>query len=611
MILSILLKITPLFISLLLGLFIIPNLRLMASKKKNFLPDGDDRIKNGVMIGGISFFPIILIALCISISLPYLLQIDELRSTVEPAAMRIMQIVVGCMILFITGLKDDLNGTSGFVKMGALLIASVMFPATGLWIDNLHGLFGIENLSPYVGIPLTVILVCYITEAFSLLDGIDGLSSGVGAIIIFTFLLFSIWFDSTLISFVAAATLGVAIPLCFRSLLSSKWGNTLMGNSGAYVLGYIVSYLSIGLSHSERMPEGMFMICLGALFVPMLDVLRVVNSRVRDNRTIDRPDRNQFNHKLLRTGIPRRMIPVTIAGLMGIFVIMNTSGVICHWNPTIMVLLDIVLWITIHLTLNYFIHEHQRKGFYREWEKAYGEDSWYANIPHETLKRKAQTYGNMHLDQDKVVEDVAFISDGMNGLERQIKRAVDLILSLICLIIFSPLMLLSYILIKIDDGGPAIYKQERVGRYGHPFYIYKFRSMRLDAEKSGPSLSHANGNNDPRLTKVGSFLRAHHLDELPQLWNVFVGDIAFVGYRPERKFYIDKIMKEDPRYAFLYQIRPGVTSYATLYNGYTDTMEKMLRRLELDLYYLKHRSLWFDVKILGLTFLSIISGKKF
>lgn len=611
MIFSILLKITPLFISLLLGLLIIPNLRLMASKKKNFLPESDDRIKNGVMIGGISFFPIILIALCISISLPYLLQIDDLRAVVEPAAMRIMQLVVGCMVLFITGLKDDLNGTGGFVKMGALLIAASMFPATGLWIDNLHGLFGIEGLSPYVGIPLTVLLVCYITEAFSLLDGIDGLSSGVGSIIIFTFLLFSIWYDSTLISFVAAAALGVAIPLCFRSFLSNRWGNTIMGNSGAYVLGYIVSYLSIGLSHSERMPDGMLMICLGALFVPMLDIIRVVNSRVRDNRTLDRPDRNQFNHKLLRTGIPRRLIPVTIAGLIGVFVVMNTSGVLFSCNPTIMVLLDIVLWVAIHLTLNYFIHEHQRKGFYKEWEKAYGEDSWYANIPHETLKRKAQTYGDMNLSQNHVVEDVAFISDGMNGFERQIKRAADMILSLLCLIIFSPLMLLSYILIKIDDGGPAIYKQERVGRYGHPFYIYKFRSMRLDAEESGPSLSHANGDNDPRLTKVGKFLRAHHLDELPQLWNVFVGDIAFVGYRPERQFYIDQIMKEDPRYAFLYQIRPGVTSYATLYNGYTDTMEKMLRRLELDLYYLKRRSLWFDVKILGLTFLSIISGKKF
>lgn len=611
MIFSILLKITPLFISLLLGLLIIPNLRLMASKKKNFLPESDDRIKNGVMIGGISFFPIILIALCISISLPYLLQIDDLRAVVEPAAMRIMQLVVGCMVLFITGLKDDLNGTGGFVKMGALLIAASMFPATGLWIDNLHGLFGIEGLSPYVGIPLTVLLVCYITEAFSLLDGIDGLSSGVGSIIIFTFLLFSIWYDSTLISFVAAAALGVAIPLCFRSFLSSRWGNTIMGNSGAYVLGYIVSYLSIGLSHSERMPDGMLMICLGALFVPMLDIIRVVNSRVRDNRTLDRPDRNQFNHKLLRTGIPRRLIPVTIAGLIGVFVVMNTSGVLFSCNPTIMVLLDIVLWVAIHLTLNYFIHEHQRKGFYKEWEKAYGEDSWYANIPHETLKRKAQTYGDMNLSQNHVVEDVAFISDGMNGFERQIKRAADMILSLLCLIIFSPLMLLSYILIKCDDGGPAIYKQQRVGRYGHPFYIYKFRSMRLDAEESGPSLSHANGDNDPRLTKVGKFLRAHHLDELPQLWNVFVGDIAFVGYRPERQFYIDQIMKEDPRYAFLYQIRPGVTSYATLYNGYTDTMEKMLRRLELDLYYLKRRSLWFDVKILGLTFLSIISGKKF
>jgi lipopolysaccharide/colanic/teichoic acid biosynthesis glycosyltransferase/UDP-N-acetylmuramyl pentapeptide phosphotransferase/UDP-N-acetylglucosamine-1-phosphate transferase len=563
------------------------------------------------MIGGISFFPIILIALCISISLPYLLQIDDLRAVVEPAAMRIMQLVVGCMVLFITGLKDDLNGTGGFVKMGALLIAASMFPATGLWIDNLHGLFGIEGLSPYVGIPLTVLLVCYITEAFSLLDGIDGLSSGVGSIIIFTFLLFSIWYDSTLISFVAAAALGVAIPLCFRSFLSNRWGNTIMGNSGAYVLGYIVSYLSIGLSHSERMPDGMLMICLGALFVPMLDIIRVVNSRVRDNRTLDRPDRNQFNHKLLRTGIPRRLIPVTIAGLIGVFVVMNTSGVLFSCNPTIMVLLDIVLWVAIHLTLNYFIHEHQRKGFYKEWEKAYGEDSWYANIPHETLKRKAQTYGDMNLSQNHVVEDVAFISDGMNGFERQIKRAADMILSLLCLIIFSPLMLLSYILIKCDDGGPAIYKQQRVGRYGHPFYIYKFRSMRLDAEESGPSLSHANGDNDPRLTKVGKFLRAHHLDELPQLWNVFVGDIAFVGYRPERQFYIDQIMKEDPRYAFLYQIRPGVTSYATLYNGYTDTMEKMLRRLELDLYYLKRRSLWFDVKILGLTFLSIISGKKF
>ena len=133
----------------------------------------------------------------------------------------------------------------------------------------------------------------------------------------------------------------------------------------------------------------------------------------------------------------------------------------------------------------------------------------------------------------------------------------------------------------------------------------------LDAEKFGPALSHAGGDDDPRLTRVGKFLRAHHLDELPQLWNVFCGDMAFIGYRPERKFFIDQIMEHDPRYSFLYQIRPGVTSYATLYNGYTDTMEKMLRRLNYDLYYLEHRSFWFDIKTLWLTFVSIIFGKKF
>ena len=117
--------------------------------------------------------------------------------------------------------------------------------------------------------------------------------------------------------------------------------------------------------------------------------------------------------------------------------------------------------------------------------------------------------------------------------------------------------------------------------------------------------------NDPRLTRIGSFLRKHHLDELPQLWNVLIGDMAFVGPRPERKYYIDQIMERDPRYERLYALRPGVTSYATLKNGYTDTIDKMLVRLEMDLYYLEHQSLWMDAKILWKTFTNIVSGKIF
>lgn len=202
-----------------------------------------------------------------------------------------------------------------------------------------------------------------------------------------------------------------------------------------------------------------------------------------------------------------------------------------------------------------------------------------------------------------------YIVDGMNEFERNIKRIIDFCTALVCLILFSPLMLACYIAIKREDGGPAIFKQERIGRFGRPFTIYKFRSMKVDAEKDGPALYQHE--HETRMTKVGKFLRTHHLDELPQLWNVVKGEMAFIGPRPERKYFIDKIMEEDPRYTYLYQVRPGVTSYATLYNGYTDTMEKMLRRLELDLYYLEHRSLWFDAKLLILTFINIAFGKKF
>lgn len=202
-----------------------------------------------------------------------------------------------------------------------------------------------------------------------------------------------------------------------------------------------------------------------------------------------------------------------------------------------------------------------------------------------------------------------YVLDGMNEFERNLKRIIDFFIASICLIVFSPLFLICYFAVRREDGGPAIFKQERIGRFGRPFMIYKFRSMRTDAEKDGPALYQHE--NETRMTKVGKFLRVHHLDELPQLWNVMKGDMAFIGPRPERQFYIDQIMERDPRYRYLYQVRPGVTSYATLYNGYTDTMEKMLRRLELDLYYLEHRSFWLDFKILANTFLHIAFGKKF
>lgn len=189
---------------------------------------------------------------------------------------------------------------------------------------------------------------------------------------------------------------------------------------------------------------------------------------------------------------------------------------------------------------------------------------------------------------------------------------MDFVMALVSVVVFAPIMLIIAILIKREDPrGGVIYSQERIGYKGRPFTLYKFRSMRVDAEMDNIPQLYQGEDKDPRLTKVGRLIRAHHLDEFPQLWNVLKGEMSFVGYRPERKYYIDQIMEHAPEYKRLYAIRPGLFSYATLYNGYTDTMDKMLERLRLDLKYLEEQSLFVDVKIITYTTCSIIFGRKF
>jgi lipopolysaccharide/colanic/teichoic acid biosynthesis glycosyltransferase len=198
-------------------------------------------------------------------------------------------------------------------------------------------------------------------------------------------------------------------------------------------------------------------------------------------------------------------------------------------------------------------------------------------------------------------------SDGMNVFERAIKRLFDIVCSFFGILFLLPVFLFVYILIRCKDGAPVIFKQERIGRGGKPFYIFKYRTMSVAAADEEPFLV---TNDDCRLTPLGRFLREYHLDELPQLWNVLKGDMSFVGPRPERKYFIDKIVQHNPDYEYLYLIRPGITSPATVYNGYTETFEKMLVRLDMDLEYLQKRSLLLDLKIIFTTVFSIIKGKK-
>lgn len=194
----------------------------------------------------------------------------------------------------------------------------------------------------------------------------------------------------------------------------------------------------------------------------------------------------------------------------------------------------------------------------------------------------------------------------MSDAEICIKRAMDVVLSLIVMVVLSPLYILLYMLVFTTSKGKAIYRQERIGLHGIPFQILKFRTMYEDAEQKKPMLS---TDNDPRITRVGAFLRKYRLDELPQMWNVLRGDMSLVGPRPERAYFIRQIEQIAPYYCLLYKIRPGLTSWGPIKVGYTDTIDKMVERLNYDITYMENMSLGLDIKILFFTIGVIIDGK--
>ena len=186
------------------------------------------------------------------------------------------------------------------------------------------------------------------------------------------------------------------------------------------------------------------------------------------------------------------------------------------------------------------------------------------------------------------------------------KRVGDVVVSILALVVLSPVYLITAIGVKMSSSGPVFYAQERIGKGGKPFFIYKFRSMVVDAEKQGPALS---SDHDPRITPFGRFMRKVRLDEIPQFFNVLKGDMSLVGPRPERQFFIDQIVQQAPHYRHLLKVKPGITSWGMVKYGYAENVDQMIRRMKFDLLYIENMSLLVDIKILIYTVQTVLMGR--
>ena len=194
----------------------------------------------------------------------------------------------------------------------------------------------------------------------------------------------------------------------------------------------------------------------------------------------------------------------------------------------------------------------------------------------------------------------------MEEWQYSVKRLMDILLSILALTLLSPVFLLTAIIVKCTSPGPVFYAQERIGYRGKPFKMHKFRSMYVDAEKSGPALSK---DNDPRITPFGRIMRKYRIDEIPQFYNVLRGTMSLVGPRPERQYFIDQIVERVPEYLLLQRVKPGITSWGQVKYGYAENVDEMIQRLRYDLLYLENMSLATDIKIVLYTFLIIIQGR--
>lgn len=362
-------------LSFLLASVVIPRIIFISYKKRLFdVPDTRKVHKTPVpRLGGLAFLPVILISLCVITGIRYYMD-DRVSSLwASDLFMQYLFLIAGMTLLYLIGVADDLVGVGYRYKFVVQILAASFLPLSGLWINDLGGLLGLHAIPAYIGMPLTVFLVVYITNAINLIDGIDGLASGLTCIALGLLIIVCALVNQWTHALLASATLGVVIIFYYYNVFSASGRKLFMGDAGSLTLGYILSFLILHFwtkqEYWDPFKLNLNMVTISTLLIPLLDVIRVFYARIREGRNPFLPDKNHIHHKLLRTGMRVRMVMITLL-LLSLFLVVVNFILSFYINTTFMLLFDLLFWYVVHLVINPAIVKHE-KSTGKKWYKAY------------------------------------------------------------------------------------------------------------------------------------------------------------------------------------------------------------------------------------------------
>ena len=354
--------------AVILGRIIIPNILIISLRKRLFdVPDERKVHKRPIpRLGGVTFFPVILFSLCVFTAVRLMTGHGPAETSTTDLVCEFLFLTGGLTLLYIVGIADDLIGVRYRKKFLAQIISAAMFPLSGLYINNFYGLFGIYLIPAEVGISLTMLLVVFITNAINLIDGIDGLASGLSMVALLVFGVLFVHFHMWSYAMLAFVTVGVIIPFFSYNVFgSADLGRKIfMGDTGSLTLGYILSFFVIKYCMYEpdmllTMKTSPVLVSFSVLMVPCLDVIRVVLWRARNKRPLFMPDKTHIHHKFLAMGFSPRRALVTIQ-LMSACFCAFTIVAILYMNNTLVFVIDVVVWTLLNLWFDHVINRKMK-----------------------------------------------------------------------------------------------------------------------------------------------------------------------------------------------------------------------------------------------------------